>query len=249
MTVYFAEEIGTGRIKIGYTAGDNPQRDRIDGAMTMSSHEVEVRAVLPGADETIEKELHEAFAASRVTRRDGRGTEFFHPGPALWSLIGFVVENKALPCEPSKCAAVKWIPGGEQKRATVAFATVQEEPRLPGVTYRGKRVERTSSNVLEILRHHEDWGRDMFDLYVSPYGPDYYVPGANNYITTRGNAILSSPKTLYDQDYMAIVNWLAREYRIQVPIKWVRSAVEFLVTEFRANLQAASKSRLVGARS
>jgi hypothetical protein len=110
VTVYFALEEDSGRIKIGYCESADPQCDRIDPNLTMNTSMVTVLATLPGAGPSTEKLLHRAFEASRYRRRDMSSTEFFLPTAELWALIGFVSRNGMLPCPPAGCAALTWVP-------------------------------------------------------------------------------------------------------------------------------------------
>lgn len=109
MTVYFAIEEDSGRIKIGYSESKDPQSDRIDPGLTLNSSPVTVLATLEGGP-SLERALHRAFFASRYVRRDFSRTEFFSPTPELWALIGYVQRNAALPCPPEGCASLLWVP-------------------------------------------------------------------------------------------------------------------------------------------
>jgi hypothetical protein len=111
VTVYFAEEVGTGAIKIGYTESNDPQSDRIGPALTMTSHDVVVRAVLLKAERGIEKQLHSSFSAYRIKRRDGGLTEFFSPVPSLWHIVDHVSKTGKLPQFPiHKFTELMWEP-------------------------------------------------------------------------------------------------------------------------------------------
>ena len=115
MTVYFAEEVGTGNIKIGFTESGYPQDDRIDTALTMTSHEVVVRAVLHDADRGTEQAIHRAFGFWRISRSTDdpnrrSNTEFFRPSWQLWSLIGYVDRTGELPCRPRFIKDLIWDP-------------------------------------------------------------------------------------------------------------------------------------------
>lgn len=110
MTVYFALEENTGRIKIGYSESEDPQSDRIDPNLTMTSSCLTVVAVLKGAGPSVEKLLHQAFSNHRYQRSDFTRTEFFNPSPDLWSLIGHVRRTGELPCPPAGCAGLTWVP-------------------------------------------------------------------------------------------------------------------------------------------
>lgn len=110
MTVYFALEENSGRVKIGHCDSLDPQTDRIDPHLTLTTSVVSVLAALPGASVATERALHDTFRRHRVMRRDASLTEFFRPSPELWSLIGWVQRHKSLPCPPEGCGSLVWDP-------------------------------------------------------------------------------------------------------------------------------------------
>jgi hypothetical protein len=78
--IYFAEAVGVGHIKIGFTAGDDAAC-RLESLQTGSPVPIRLLGTLPGTADD-EKDLHRRFGAARVCG------EWFKPVPELVALIG-----------------------------------------------------------------------------------------------------------------------------------------------------------------
>jgi hypothetical protein len=221
MTVYFAEEIDRGKIKIGYTSSPDAQSGRIANSLTMTSTELVVRAELPDADEDVERGLHDAFAGQRVLRSNGSPTEFFSPSAELWSLIGYVARERGLPAKPCECGSLIWAPLGFDK-ATQQKVSPRVPVQIPGVVYKRAGVpEKSSANVLSILRNHPMW-QGVLSSHRSPHDFSDVV------LSSRHNGVFREDEPI---DLAKVSLWFSNEYSWEVRRKWLQEAVAILSRE------------------
>lgn len=81
MAVYFVKAKGTNRVKIGYTASNDP-KSRINQLKTSCADTLELVQFYPDAPREVEKKFHDRFKSSHIKR------EWFYYRPEISEFLG-----------------------------------------------------------------------------------------------------------------------------------------------------------------
>lgn len=121
--IYFAEAVGIGHIKIGFTDGEDPAC-RLDQLQTGSPVPLRLLGTIAGTLED-EKNLHRRFAAARVCG------EWFKPIPELLALLSVEQLSCGKTAVAEKSVSIRVLTVGRKQFTKALLDQLPEKPLVP----------------------------------------------------------------------------------------------------------------------